>query len=314
MKIGEQLIWCEKYRPKTVKDTILPENLKKTFQQFVDDKFVPNLILSGTSGTGKTTVAKAMLDELGCDYKFINASLDKNIDVLRTEILQFASSVSFKGGKKYVILDEADYLNASSTQPALRAFIEQFPKNCGFIFTCNYKNRILPALHSRVSVVDFKIPKAEAVKIAESFFNVILSILDKEGITYDKPSVAAFINRFYPDFRRIINELQRYSASGSIDSGILSVLSDESFRELVGFLKEKNFTEIRKWAAENVDIETSLIFNKLYESSNSYMVPSSIPQLVLVIAKYQYQSSFVADQLINLIACLVEIMIDCKFR
>lgn len=306
-------LWCEKYRPNTIEDTILPTNLKADFQQFVDQKNIPNLLLSGPAGVGKTTVAKAMLEELGCDYIVINGSMNGNIDTLRNEILNFASSVSLSGGRKYVILDEADYLNPNSTQPALRNFMEEFSKNCGFILTCNFANRIIEPLHSRCSVIEFKISKNDMASLAAQFFKRVVNILTTENIEFDKAVVAEILKKYFPDWRRVLNELQRYSATGKIDSGILVNLQEVSLQTLVSFIKEKNFTEVRKWVGENLDNNQNEIFRKLYDTSVDYLKKNSVPGLVLIIAKYQYQSSFVADQEINLMACLTEMMIELEF-
>ena len=310
----EQFLWVEKYRPKTIDDCILPDSLKKVFQQFVDQRNIPNLLLTGGPGVGKTTVARAMLEQIDCDYIVINGSLNGNIDTLRTQIAQFASSVSFKGGRKYVILDEADYLNPQSTQPSLRNFMEEFSHNCGFIFTCNYKNRIIPPLHSRCSVVEFKIAKKDKASLACQFLKRVFNILETEKIEYDKDVVAELITRYFPDWRRVLNEIQRYSVSGKIDAGIFYSMSDESFQELFAAMKQKNFAATRKWIAEHSDYDSTVIFRKLYDKASELIVPTNIGNLILVIAKYQYQASFVADQEINIVACLAEIMIDCEFR
>ena len=308
----EEFLWVEKYRPKTVADTILPEDLKKVFQQFVDQKNIPNLILSGTAGVGKTTVAKAMCEELGCDYIVINGSLNGNIDTLRNDISRFASSVSLSGGRKMVILDEADYLNAQSTQPALRNFMEEFSANCGFILTCNFVDRIIEPLHSRCSVIKFKIRKSELLELVKQFLRRVCGILDNEGVTYDKATVAEVIKKHFPDWRRVINELQRYSATGVIDSGILRNFSDDSLKKLIDFMKDKNFTGVRKWIAES-DMDTNEFFRAFYDKAENYITPASIPMLVLHLAKYQYQNAFAADPEINLVACVTEIMADCSF-
>lgn len=310
----EHRLWVEKYRPKSVQDTILPENLKKTFQEFVDKKYVPNLLLSGGPGVGKTTVAKAMLEELGCDYIVINGSMNGNIDTLRNEIQNFASSMSFSGGRKYVILDEADYLNMQSTQPALRNFMEEFSANCGFILTCNLKNRIMDALQSRCSVIDFKINKSDKAHLAGEFMKRLIGILDAESVSYEKPAIAEMIMRHFPDWRRIINECQRYSASGKIDAGILAGMSDESFNSLIKHLKAKSFSEMRKWVVDNSDIDPNIIMRRLYDAAHDHLTPSSIPQLVLILADYQYKSSFVVDQEINLVACLTEVMVEVTWK
>lgn len=310
----EEFLWVEQYRPKTVQETILPTELKQTFQQFVDQGNVPNLLLTGTAGTGKTTIARAMLEELECDYIIINGSMSGNIATLRTDIQQFASAMSLQGGRKYVILDEADYLNAQSTQPALRNFMEEFSKNCGFILTCNYKNRIISPLHSRCSVIDFKYKKDDRPKLAGQLFKRIGGILEKEGVEYEPQVVAELINKYFPDNRRILNELQRYSATGKIDSGILANLEEATLTTLVTALKEKDFTGVRKWVAENSDIEQTEVFRIIYDKLSHHMKPSSVPQLVLIIADYQYKAAFVADHEINLTACLVEIMAECQWQ
>jgi len=310
----EEFLWVEKYRPKTIEETILPIELKAVFQQFVDQQNIPNLILSGSAGVGKTTVARAMLEQLGCDYIVINGSMNGNIDTLRNEILNFASSVSLSGGRKYVILDEADYLNANSTQPALRNFMEEFSRNCGFILTCNFKNRIIEPLHSRCSVIDFKIGKKEMAKLAMQFMKRVANILNSENIEFDKAVVAEVIQKHFPDWRRVLNELQRYSATGKIDSGILANLQQVSIKELVSMLKEKNFSGLRKWVGENLDNDQNSIFRQLYDTASEFLPPTDVAQLVLILGKYQYQAAFVADQEINLMACLTEIMINLEFN
>lgn len=310
----DNFLWVESYRPKTIEDCILPDNLKKTFQEFVNQKNVPNLLLSGPAGCGKTTVAKAMLEELGCDYIVINGSMNGNIDTLRNEIKNYASAVSFYGGRKYVILDEADYLNANSTQPALRNFMEEYSSNCGFIMTCNFKNRIIDPLQSRCSVVDFKIKKSDLPSLAAQFLKRACAILDKEDVDYDKKVVAALITQHYPDWRRVLNELQRYSVTGKIDEGILANFSEESFKNLIGFMKNGDFPSVRRWVGENSDIDTDVLFKNLYDSAYELIAPSSIPDLILILAKYQYQASFVANPEINLAAALLEIMASCTFK
>jgi len=306
----EQFLWVEKYRPSQIEDTILPDELKKTFQQFVDQKNIPNLILSGSAGVGKTTVARAMLEELGCDYIVINGSLNGDIDTLRYEIQGFASSVSFTGGRKYVILDEADYLT-SKTQPALRNFMEEYAKNCGFILTCNYKNKIIEPLHSRCSVIDFKIGKKDVPKLATQFFKRVIKILDDESVKYDKASVAEVVQLYYPDSRKILNELQRYAATGEINSGILASVKGVDFSELADLMKKKNFTEMRKWVGMNVDFSAHDLFRKFYDEAYKLVTPESVPPLVVLIGKYQYQASFVADHEINFMAFLVEMLVEC---
>jgi len=307
-------LWVESYRPKTIADTILPPSLKQTFQQFINQQNIPNLLLCGRAGVGKTTVARAMLEEIGADYLIINGSMNGNIDTLRNDIRQFASSISFYGGRKYVILDEADYLNPNSTQPALRNFMEEFSKNCGFILTANFSNRIIDPLHSRCSVVEFKIEKDDKPKMAALLFKRAQQVLDSEGVEYDPKAVAEVVKKFFPDFRRVLNELQRYSATGKIDSGILVNFTDDKLKGLVELIKQKNFTEIRKWVGENTDIDTTTFFRKLYDAASDYMKPSSIPQLVLILAAYQYKAAFVADQEINILACLTEIMVEGEFK
>jgi DNA polymerase III delta prime subunit len=312
--MSSDFLWVEAYRPKTIADTILPPSLKQTFQQFIDQKNIPNLLLCGRAGVGKTTVARAMLEEIGADYLIINGSMNGNIDTLRNDIRQFASSVSFYGGRKYVILDEADYLNPNSTQPALRNFMEEFSKNCGFILTANFSNRIIDPLHSRCSVVEFKIEKDDKPKMAALLFKRAQQVLDSEGVEYDSKAVVEVVKKFFPDFRRVLNELQRYSATGKIDTGILVNFTDEKLKGLIELIKHKNFTEIRKWVGENTDIDTTTFFRKLYDAASDYMKPSSIPQLVLILAGYQYKAAFVADQEINILACLTEIMVEGEFK
>lgn len=311
----DEFLWVEKYRPKTVADTVLPDQLKKTFSKFVEQKNIPNLLLTGKAGIGKTTVARAMLEELGCDYIVINGSLYGNIDTLRNEILNFASTVSFFGGRKYVILDEADYLNPNSTQPALRNFMEQYSSNCGFILTCNYPNKIIKELHSRCSVVEFKVTKEEKLDIARQFLDSCLDILNKEGIKFEKPAVIEVMTKFFPDFRRIINELQRYSAAtGVIDAGILTNFGEISLKKLIGFMKEKDFTQVRKWVTENTDMDTVGFYRQLYDTANQYFTPVGNAQLIRLLSQYQYREAFVPDKEINTAALCVDIMLDCSFR
>ena len=312
MSMGDYL-WVEQYRPPSIKECILPERLKSVFQAFVDKNQVPNLLLSGGPGVGKTTVARALLNELDLDYIIINGSMKGNIDTLRTEISQFASTVSFTGGRKYVILDEADYLNPQSTQPALRNFMEEFSNNCGFILTCNFKNRIIEPLHSRCSVVDFTMTNKEKAGLASQFMKRVENILKMKGVEFDQKVIAELIMKHMPDWRRVLNELQRYSVTGTIDVGILTTLSDESFDSLVSMMKNQDFTGIRKWVVDNADIESSTLFRKLYDYANKKMKPMSIAQMVLILAKYQYQAAFVVDHEINNVACLLEIMTDCEW-
>jgi len=307
------LLWCEKYRPQKVEDCILPDAIKSTFQEYVNKKEIPNLLLSGSAGVGKTTIAKALCEEVGCDYLVINGSDESGIDVLRTKIKQYASSISLAGGRKVIIIDEADYLNPNSTQPAMRGAIEEFSSNCSFIFTCNFKNRIIDPIHSRCSVIDFKINGNKA-KMAAQFFKRVEWILAQENIQYDKQVVAAVITKHFPDNRRILNELQRYSVSGVIDKGILSNVTDVQLDALVSGLKEKDFASVRKWTTNNLDNDPTKIYRKLYDTLYEQLKPNSVPQLVLHLAKYQYQAAFVADHEINMVACLTEIMVDCEFK
>lgn len=308
----EQFLWVEKYRPRTIKDCILPDNMKLMFQEFVDQDNIPNMLLSGTAGTGKTTIARALCEELGCDYIIINGSEESGIDVLRTKIKDFASTVSLTGKVKVVILDEADYLNPNSTQPALRGFIEEFSNNCRFIFTCNYKNRIIAPLHSRTTVVEFKIEKDDKPKIAAKFFKRLADILTKENVEFDQKVVAEVLNKHFPDYRRVLNELQRYSSSGKIDAGLLVNVSDANMKELTSALKEKDFKKMRTWVVNNLDNDPAMIFRKLYDTLMTDVV--QVPQLVLLLADYQYKAAFVADAEINLVACLTEIMAACEFK
>ena len=309
-------LWVEKYRPKTIAETILPIELKTTFQQFVDQKNVPNLLLTGRAGVGKTTVAKAMLNELNADYITINGSLEgRSIDVLRSDIANFASSVSFSGGRKYVILDEADYLNPQSVQPALRNFMEEFSSNCGFILTCNFKNRIIDPLHSRCSVVEFNIAKADKPKMAAQFFKRICEILEKEGVKYEQSAVAELINTYFPDWRRVLNELQRYSATGRIDSGILSNKSDDNINTLISYMKDKKFTEMRKWVAENTDIDSAVLYRQLYDILPTKLKSTtSVAASIIVLAEYQYKEAFVANSEINRVAALATLMAECDWK
>ena len=273
-----------------------------------------SLFLTGKAGTGKTTVAKALCNEIGAEYMFINGSEESGIDVLRTKIKSFASSVSLTDAKKVVILDEADYLNPNSTQPALRAFIEEFSNNCRFILTCNFKNRIIEPLHSRCAVIEFKIDNAEKKNMLEGFFKRTRQILQQENIEFDPQVVAEMLTKYFPDFRRILNELQRYSVSGKIDTGILVNVSEESYKSLIKFMKEKDFTEVRKWVGKNSDTDSVSLFRQLYDSASTIMEPASIPQLILILAEYQYKAAFVADHELNNMAAMTEIMANCKFK
>lgn len=312
--MNDLMLWVEKYRPRRVEDCILPDTLKTTFQEYVNRKDIPNLLLCGSAGVGKTTIAKALCNEIGCDFIVINGSDEgRMIDVFRTKIKTYASSVSLTGGKKVVIIDEADYMNPESVQPALRNFIEEFSSNCTFIFTCNYKNRIIEPIHSRCAVIDFKLNGSKA-KMASAFFKRVEWILEQEKVSYDKEVVAAVITKYFPDNRRILNELQRYSVSGSIDKGMLVAVSDIQISELIKSLKAKDFTSSRKWVTNNLDNDPVRIYRKIYDSLQDILQPASIPQAVLIIARYQYQAAFCADQEINLVACLTEIMVDCEFK
>jgi DNA polymerase III delta prime subunit len=308
----EHFIWVEKYRPRKIDDCILPESQKEYFKQMVAKGEIQNMLLCGTAGTGKTTIARALCEELQTDYMIINGSEESGIDVLRTKIKQFASTVSFSGNTKVVILDEADYLNPNSTQPALRGFIEEFASNCRFILTCNFKNRIIPALHSRCAVIEFKIPNIDKQKIASQFFNRVVNILVNENIEFDKKVIAKVVEKHFPDFRRTLNELQRYSQSGCIDEGILVSVSEANMKDLVGAIKDKDWKKMRGWVVNNLDNDPVSLFRKIYDT----FVPltNQVPQLVLTIADYQYKSAFVADQEINLVACLTEIMASVELK
>jgi DNA polymerase III delta prime subunit len=307
------LLWVEKYRPSRVEDCILPDAIKSTFLEYVAKKEIPNLLLSGSAGVGKTTIAKALCEEVGCDYIVINGSDESGIDVLRTKIKNYASSVSLSGGRKVVIIDEADYLNPNSTQPAMRGAIEEFSSNCSFIFTCNFKNRIIDPIHSRCSVIDFKINGSKQAMAAQ-FFKRVEWILEQEGVTYSKDAVAAVITKHFPDNRRVLNELQRYAVSGNIDAGIVASVADVQLGPLVAALKDKDFASVRKWVTNNLDNDPVKIYRKLYDGLYEVLKANSVPQLVLHLSKYQYQSAFVADHEINMVACLTEIMVDCEFN
>lgn len=310
----DTFLWVEQYRPKDIGSCVLPNNLKDTLTKFVSEGNLPNLILSGGPGVGKTTAAKAMLEQIGATYMMINGSEESGIDVLRTKIKNFASTVSLEGGRKYIILDEADYLNPQSTQPALRGFMEEFHKNCGFILTCNYKNRIIQPLHSRCSTIDFAIPKTEKPNLAKQFMERTINILDENKIKYEKRVVAEVINNHFPDWRRVLNELQRYSVSGTIDAGILVNISETNIKNLMEGMKKKEFTNVRKWIVDNLDNDPSRLFRKFYDNLYTYVDGNSIPHAVIILAEYQYKAAFVADQEINLMACLTEIMGAVKFK
>ena len=308
----EHLLWTEKYRPQTVEDCILPDRLKKPFQEYVNQKTIPNLLLSGGAGVGKTTVAKAMCNEVGCDFMVINGSDESGIDTFRTKIKNYASSMSLSGGRKVIIIDEADYLNPNSTQPALRNAIEEFASNCSFIFTCNYKNRIIEPLHSRCAVIDFGLKNGEKAKMAAAFFKRIQTILQSEKIDADDAVLAELVKKHFPDFRRVLNELQRYSQFGKIDTGILSQIADISISELTKHISTKDFGSIRKWVATH-EMDSSVLYRKLYDALYDILKPQSIPQAVVILADYQYKAAFVADQEINTVACLTELMVSCEF-
>ena len=308
----EHLLWTEKYRPQTVEDCILPDRLKKPFQEYVNQKEIPNLLLSGGAGVGKTTIAKAMCNEIGCDFMVINGSDESGIDTFRTKIKNYASSMSLSGGRKVIIIDEADYLNPNSTQPALRNAIEEFASNCSFIFTCNYKNRIIDPLHSRCAVIDFGLKNGEKAKMAAAFFKRIQTILQSESVDADDKVLAELIKKHFPDFRRVLNELQRYSQFGKIDTGILTQIADVSIDELTKYISSKDFASIRKWVATH-EIDSTVLYRKLYDSLYDVLKPQSIPQAVIILADYQYKAAFVADQEINTVACLTELMVSCEF-
>ena len=310
----EEFLWVEKYRPRKVEECVLSHDLKKIFQIVLDIGELQNMMFTGTAGTGKTTVARALCNELDLDYIIINGSEESGIDTLRNKIKQFASSVSLSGGLKVVILDEADYLNPQSTQPALRGFIEEFSANCRFILTCNFKNRIIEPLHSRTSVIEFAMPKKEKEALAGQFMQRVQQILSVESINSEPAVIAELIMKYFPDFRRTLNELQRYSNFGKIDSGILVNANDIALDTLMNALKIKDFRKMRQWVADNIDIEPASMFRKVYDNMNEYVEPQSIPQLVLILADYQYKNSFVADHELNMVACLTEVMAGVKFK
>ena len=308
----KEFLFVEKYRPQTIEDCILPEGLKETFRKIVEKGELPNMMFTGSAGVGKTTVARALCNELDLDYMLINGSEDGNIDTLRGKIKQFASTISLQGGQKVVILDEADYLNPQSTQPALRGFIEEFSSNCRFILTCNFKNRIIDPLHSRCSIYEFNL--GNKAEMAQTFMARLQFILDSEHIIYDNAVIAELIMKYIPDWRRVINECQRYGMSGHIDTGILVTLSETSIAGLMEDLKTKNFKKMRKWVTDNIDVESAKLFRLIYDNMSDYVEPSSIPQLVLILADYSYKDSFVADHELNVVACMTEIMSSIKFK
>ena len=316
MTMRNEFLWVEKYRPKTIEDCILPTNIKKTFLDFLDKGEIPNMLLAGPAGCGKTTVAKALCNELGVDFYVINGSDEgRFLDTVRNTAKNFASTVSLSSTAKHkvIIIDEADN-TTNDVQLLLRAFIEEFSGNCRFIFTCNFKNKILEPLHSRTTVVEFSIKGKERQGIAASFFKRIQEILDAEGVKYDNKVLVELINKHFPDWRRVLNECQRYSSSGTIDSGVLATFSDVKVNDLVKKLKEKDFPEVRKWVVNNLDNDTSVLLRRIYDACYDSMVPNSIPAAVLTLAKYQYQMAFVADQEINMLACLTELMVECEFK
>jgi DNA polymerase III delta prime subunit len=308
----EQFLWTEKYRPQTVEDCILPERLKVPFQEYVNQKKIPNLLLTGGAGVGKTTIAKAMCNEIGADYMVINGSDENGVDIVRFKVKNFASSMSLGGGRKVLIIDEADYMSVNA-QACLRNAMEEFSANCSFIFTCNYKAKIIEPLHSRCAVIDFGMKNGEKQKMATDFLKRILSVLDSQEIEYEKKVVAELVMKHFPDFRRVINELQRYSQLGKIDVGILAQIGDVSITQIVKHLKEKDFASVRKWAA-TADIDATTLYRKLYDNLYDILKPSSIPQVIIILADYQYKQAFVADQEINMVACLIQIMADGEFK
>jgi DNA polymerase III delta prime subunit len=307
------LLWVEKYRPKTLSDCILPIDLTKIFSGMVKEGSIPNMMFYGKAGTGKTTVARALANDLGANSIIINCSEESGIDTLRNKIRQYASTVSLSGGQKIVILDEFDYANAQSIQPALRGAIEEFAANCRFIMTCNYKNRIIDPLHSRCTGIDFTVPSSEKAQIAMGILKRVEHILTNEKIPYETPVLVNLIKKHFPDIRRVINELQRYSSSGKIDVGVLAQGSCDSYKELLRYMKGKDFSSCRKWIIQNIDLNTSEFFKKLYNELYNVLKPNSIPQAILIIAEYQYKSSFAADQEINTMAMVVQLMMDCEF-
>jgi DNA polymerase III delta prime subunit len=309
-----QFLWTERYRPQTIEDCILPESIKTTFRNYVKQGELPTLLLTGTAGVGKTTIAKALCNEVGAEYIMINGSDEgRKIDTLRTTVKDFASTISLTDAKKVIIIDEADYMTADSVQPALRSFIEEFSNNCRFIFTANFRNRIIDPLHSRCAIVDFKIDAKDKQDMATQFFKRATKILKQENIEFDPKVVAELITKHFPDYRRVLNELQRYSVAGKIDSGIFVNASSDSYKELIKGLKEKDFGTVRKWVAAS-DSDSCSLFRHLYDNAVAMLDPSSIPQLIIIIADYQYKSAFVADQEINTMSAMVEIMSSCKFK
>lgn len=311
----DQFLWVEKYRPQKIDDCILPEQLKKTFKDYVTQGELPHMLLCGTAGVGKTTIAKALCNEIGAEYIVLNGSdTGGHVSTLREVVKSFATSVSLTDAKKVVIMDEADYMQAESTQPALRNYMEEFSANCRFIFTCNYKHKIIEPIHSRCAVIEFKIDQKEKQEIAASFFKRATQILKNENVEFDPKVVAELVTKYFPDWRRVLNELQRYSVSGRIDTGILVNMSEESYNSLIAALKVKDFPAVRKWVGKNTGIDTVELFRELYDTSNEKMDPSTIPNLVMILAEYQYKAAFVADPELNIMAALTEIMVQCKFK
>jgi DNA polymerase III delta prime subunit len=311
----EEFLWVEKYRPSSVDELILPTELKSIFRGFVSDGVIPNMLLAGPPGVGKTSAARVMLDQLGCDYIFVNGSKEGNIETLRNRIQDFASAMSLSGGRKYVLIDEADYMNPNSFQPALRGFIEEFSVNTGFILTCNFKNRIIEPLHSRFAAIDFKIGPDDAQRLAGQFLKRLIGILDAESVKYDVPVLAEVINKYYPDWRRVINQVQAYSrVSGTLDSGILSLVRDDSVAEAIELMKAKDYTGLRKWVSDNSSTDQGVLFRRFYDSASEYFTQACIPQVILVLGKYLYQAAFAADAEINVMCCLTEILIEADFK
>lgn len=309
-----EFLLCEKYRPHKVEDTILPYRIKKVFQDYVKEGNIPNLMLTGPAGCGKTTIAKAMCEELGLNHLFINSSDERGIDMLRTKIKGYASTISLTGGRKVIILDEADYLTPEA-QAGLRGAIEEFSENCSFIFTCNFKARLIDALHSRCAVVDFSLKGDEKAKMAMEMFKRLKTILVTEGIEYDANVLGKIVSRYFPDYRRTLNEIQRYSSGGTIDAGVLAQVDNvRKLEELIKALKEKDFGSMRKWVVNNSDVDPAKIFRDVYDGLTEYLKPDTIPYAVVIIGKYQYQAAFVADQEINLVACLTELMVECEVK
>ena len=310
--MSNNFLWVEKYRPRTISEAVLPQRLKDTFTEIVQTGTVPNMLFTGTAGLGKTTIAKAICNELGLDYIIVNGSEEGNIDTLRGKIKQFASSVSLSGGYKVVILDEADYLNPQSTQPAIRGFIEEFANNCRFILTCNFKNRIIEPLHSRCSVYEFSMSRKEMSELSALFFKRLVYILQSESIQYNQDDAVNLIMKYAPDWRRVINEVQRYSISGTLS--VPTTQSSDNYTDLLKSLKDKDFKKMRHWVANNMDVDTVAVFRGIYDRMSDAVVPESIPQLVLILADYQYKDAFVADHELNVVACMTEIMANVRFN